>query len=156
MHLSTYILQTTLQVNGAKGMSGLRRSITLSGPVAVFFKGTFGTMLAQFMGHYPWYTVSNFLEVRVPVHKEVLLYTLLRAAAIGCIATIVSDCVTNGIRVVNTYRQTSSEPLTYTETVKRVIKEDGVMGLFTRGLSTKMIANCLNAIIFKVLLLLPW
>ena len=137
-------------------MSGLHRSIQLSGPVAVFFKGTVGTMVAQFMGHYPWYTVQNFLEVWVPVQEEAVLYTLVRAAAIGCVATIVSDCVTNGIHVVNTYRQTSSVPLSYSETVRRVIAEDGVVGLFTRGLGTKVIANCLNAIIFKVLLLHAW
>ena len=124
--------------------------------MAVFFKGTLGTMLAQFMGHYPWYSVQNFLEVWIPVQTEGVVYTILRAAVIGCLATVVSDCVTNGIRVVNTYRQTSNEPLTYSETVKRLVKEDGVVGLFTRGLGTKMIANCLNAIIFKVLLLLPW
>ena len=121
----------------------------------MFFKGTFGTMLAQFLGHYPWWYVHNFLEASIPL-QNVYVGNILRAAAIGCAATVVSDCVTNGIRVVNTYRQTSTESLTYQETVKRVIKEDGIVGLFTRGLSTKMIANCLNAIIFKVLLLLSW
>lgn len=149
------VLKTTMQVSGAKGLPALRRSIRLNGPREVFFKGTFGTMLAQFMGHYPWFAVHNFLEASIAVSDDPT-YTLLRAAAIGCTATIVSDCVTNSIRVVNTYRQTSNEDLTYGETIKRVVNEDGVVGLFTRGLSTKMIANCLNAIIFKVLLLMSW
>lgn len=149
------VLKTTLQVSGAKGLPGLRRAIHLHGPIAVFFKGTFGTMLAQFMGHYPWWSMHNFLEASIAVSDDAT-YTLLRAAAIGCLSTIVSDCLTNSIRVVNTYRQTSDENLTYGETIKRIVSEDGVVGLFTRGLSTKMIANCLNAIIFKVLLLMSW
>ena len=56
------------------------------------------------------------------------------------------------LKVVNTYRQTSAENLSYSDTVARVVKEGGVVALFTRGLGAKMLVNCLNSIVFKVLL----
>lgn len=39
------------------------------------------------------------------------------------------------------YRQTHKEKVPYAEAVRRVIAEDGLIGLFGRGLSTKIFAN---------------
>merc|ERR1719362_956467 len=47
------VFKTTLQVSGAKGLPALRERIRLHGSTEVFFKGTIGAMVAQFMGHYP-------------------------------------------------------------------------------------------------------
>jgi hypothetical protein len=38
-------------------------------------------------------------------------------------------------------RQTYHEPISYSKTVQLVVAKDGAMGLFGRGLKTRIIAN---------------
>lgn len=80
-----------------------------------------------------------------------LVGNLARNALIGFCATAVSDTCSNSIRVVKVYKQAHSESISYPEVVRRVIKEDGIGGLFGRGLSTKIIANGLQGLMFSVL-----
>ncbi len=49
------------------------------------------------------------------------------------------------------YRQTHAEHVSYPEAVKRVIQQDGVLGLMGRGLKTKIMANGLQGLMFSVL-----
>ena len=65
-------------------------------------------------------------------------------------AACVSDCVSNSIRVLKTTRQTSPTTLTYREAARQVIEQDGVRGLFGRGLKTRLATNALQAAIFTV------
>ena len=159
------VLKTTLQVNGQSGIQDLRSKVSEQGAMAVFFRGTAAMMLAQFMGHYPWFAMSNFLQIHLSEHLfqdlfqkvfffQVSLATsgLWRAALIGIVSSITSDVLTNCIRVVGTYRQTSSQDLSYSQTVSLLLKEGGFNALLFRGLGTKMIVNCLNSIVFSVLL----
>jgi hypothetical protein len=146
------VLKTALQVGGRGALAETRRKVVRLGVFATFFNGAVATMVAQFLGHWPWWTASNALEQWVPRAEGAQAVALLRAACIGCAASILSDAITNSIRVVNTFRQTSEEDLTYGESVRRVIAEGGVIGLFTRGLGAKMLVNCLNSIVFKVLI----
>lgn len=43
--------------------------------------------------------------------------------------------------VLQVYRQTNTEHVSYPEAIKRVIAEDGFAGLMGRGLTTKIFAN---------------
>ena len=49
------------------------------------------------------------------------------------------------------YKQANTEAISYPESIKRVISEDGVMGLFGRGLQTKIISNGFQGLMFSVL-----
>ena len=51
--------------------------------------------------------------------------------------SVVSDTISNSLRVVKTTRQTYSHVVSYPEVVKHVIEKDGVMGLLGRGLKTR-------------------
>jgi hypothetical protein len=53
--------------------------------------------------------------------------------------------------VIKVYKQANTEAISYPEALKRVIKEDGVMGLMGRGLQTKIIANGMQGLMFSVL-----
>mmetsp|Transcript_29005 Transcript_29005/g.46575 ORF Transcript_29005/g.46575 Transcript_29005/m.46575 type:complete len:98 (+) Transcript_29005:819-1112(+) len=64
---------------------------------------------------------------------------------------VCSDCCSNSIRVIKTVKQTSTVPITYTAAAKQVIDKDGVMGLLGRGLKTRIMANGMQGIMFKVL-----
>ena len=74
----------------------------------------------------------------------------LRRALVGVLSSLVSDVCSNAIRVLKTYKQTSIEPIGYTEAASRIIVKDGLTGLLFRGLSSKLAANSINAILFTV------
>ena len=76
---------------------------------------------------------------------------LARNAAIGATASIVSDCVSNSLRVVKTVKQTNADAsLGYGDVVKQIIAKDGVKGLFGRGLQTRMLTNVMQSMVFSV------
>lgn len=79
------------------------------------------------------------------------LKQLARNGAIGFCSSVVSDTVSNSLRVIKTTRQTFSEAVTYPEVVRHVIKQDGVMGLLGRGLKTRIIANGIQGLLFSIL-----
>eukprot|EP00939_MAST-03C_sp_MAST-3C-sp1_P003146 g3146.t1 len=146
------VLKTNMQANGRDAMPMIRRHVEKEGAYSVFFKGTVATIVATWAGHYPWFATANQLDsmLAVPAKKNVLL-SLLRNAFIGCVASAVSDIVSNSIRVVNAYRQVHPDDLTYSEAVQRILEEGGPRALFLRGLSVKVFANMLNSIVFNVL-----
>lgn len=144
-------LKTSLQVNGPDGLSRLQQKVATGG-VGVLWGGCFGAYAATFVGHYPWFYVFNFLDARVPKPAANRpLMRLVRNAGIGLCAGIVSDCVSNSIRVLKTVVQTSDTPLTYMQAALLVMEQDGPMGLLLRGLSVKIISNGISSIMFTVL-----
>ena len=61
-----------------------------------------------------------------------------------------SDVVSNVIRVLKTTVQTAEVSISYTEAAKQVIEKEGVIGLFTRGLGTRLLTNGIQASLFSV------
>ena len=80
-----------------------------------------------------------------------LLQTLLRQAVIGFTASVVSDSISNSLRVVKTYRQVHERRVSYMEAAQAVIAVDGLRGLFGRGLKTRILANGLQGLMFSIL-----
>ena len=72
------------------------------------------------------------------------------AACVG--ASAVSDVSSNSIRVLKVYKQTNANTkLTYIECAREIVAKDGVVGLFGRGLTTKLISNGIQGAMFSVL-----
>jgi hypothetical protein len=144
-------LKTTLQAQGSRGTALLRQRIRTDG-VGSLWWGAFATAAATFVGHYPWFAVYNFLsETITEPSRQQIGWWLLRAAFIGFCASVVSDTISNSLRVVKTYRQVNDTRISYTEAARQVIRQDGRLGLFGRGLKTRIIANGLQGIIFSIL-----
>ncbi len=142
-------MHASRQVEGRDGIKKLLNKARISGPSA-FFQGSIASASATFVGHYPWFFVYNYLSEHLPRGTDTVS-KLSRSALIGFCASAVSDTCSNSIRVVKVYKQSNTEQLSYPEVVRRVIKEDGVGGLFGRGLSTKIVANGLQGLMFSVL-----
>jgi len=140
-------VKTMMQVEGSKGMDKLRAKYRAGG-IPVFYHGALATSAASFLGHYPWFTTSNCLQASVPV-PDGRAKKLMRNAGIGFCATLVSDTTSNSLRVVKTYRQTNAA-LPYAECVKEIVAQDGYMGLFGRGLKTRLAANGVQGAMFSV------
>lgn len=97
-----------------------------------------------------WFGTYNFLQDHI-AEPEGILAQLLRQAFIGFCASVVSDTVSNSLRVVKTYRQVHERRIGYWEAAEAVIATDGIKGLFGRGLKTRILANGLQGLMFSVL-----
>ena len=75
----------------------------------------------------------------------------MRRAFIGFVASVVSDSISNSLRVVKTYRQVNETRIGYTDAARAVLSSDGVRGLLGRGLKTRILANGLQGLMFSVL-----
>ncbi|KAM7222514.1 mitochondrial carrier [Rhypophila decipiens] len=145
-------LKTTLQTQGARGTALLRRRIKKDGITSLWW-GAIATALATFVGNYPWFATYNTLDGAIPPPSkdDELLLWLLRLAFIGFVASVVSDSVSNSLRVVKTYRQVNDVEVSYTQAATNVIRADGIVGLFGRGLKTRILCNGLQGLLFSIL-----
>jgi hypothetical protein len=141
--------KTTLQVSGKDGLTQLFAKVKTKG-LPVFWYGSLAAASATFVGHYPWFFTYNLLNEYLPRYED-RLSQLGRSAFIGFWSSAISDTCSNSIRVIKVYKQANEEAITYPQALRRVIAESGVLGLFGRGLQTKIVANGLQGLMFSVL-----
>lgn len=144
--------KTILQVEGKDGLKLLGKKVRAGGPT-VLYHGALAASGATFAGHFPWFYTHNQLNELLPkpAPDAPIWHTLGRYAFMGFTASVVSDTVSNSIRVVKTTKQTCTTPITYPSAVKMVVQEDGLAGLFGRGLKTRILANGIQGLVFSVL-----
>merc|ERR1711990_395050 len=130
-------LKTTLQTDGANGMNLLREKLQTGG-FRTFYNGGLGAVMANIVGYYPWFATYNTLEEYLP-----------KKDAQGNDFTGVQKL---GRRALMVYKQTNANTqLTYIECAREIVAKDGVVGLFGRGLTTKLISNGIQGAMFSVL-----
>ena len=146
--------KTILQVEGKQGLSQLNNKFRIAGGIPkgipIFWYGALGSASATFIGHYPWFFTYNYLQEKIP-KQDSMLGNISKNAFIGFSASAVSDTCSNSIRVLKTYRQTNIKQISYTESIKEIIKKDGITSLFGRGLKTKIISNGIQGALFSIL-----
>ncbi|OCH85854.1 mitochondrial carrier [Obba rivulosa] len=142
-------LKTTLQTQGKAGWAILRARIKRYG-IGTLWYGAVATAAATFVGHYPWFGTYNYLSDHLP-QPNTVLEKLIRQAFIGFSASVISDTISNSLRVVKTYRQVNETRIGYFAAAEAVIAQDGLRGLFGRGLKTRILANGLQGLMFSVL-----
>ena len=112
------------------------------------YGGALGASCATLVGHYPWFATNNVLEGAVPDVGPRL--KLARRALIGFVCSAVSDTVSNSIRVVKVYVQTSKVPIGYAAAVSEVLAARGLGGLLWSGLPAKLLCNGISSVVFSV------
>ena len=142
-------LKTTLQAEGGRGAKLLVAKMGTQSPV-VLWHGAVAAASATAVGHFPWFYTFNLLQAVLPQYEETTK-KLMRNAGIGFTASVVSDTISNSLRVVKTVRQTFPQNISYSEVVRMVVQKDGVTGLFGRGLRTRIMANGMQGLMFSVL-----
>lgn len=143
--------KTSKQVHGSDGTHILKIKYGSQG-IPGLYQGAMATSLATIVGHYPWFITFNYLNEYLPKadYKENLFLALARNASIGFCSSLTSDIASNSIRVVKTYKQTHPETISYKKTIQEIITKDGINGLFFRGLTTKILTNGIQGIVFSV------
>ncbi|KAJ7591518.1 mitochondrial carrier domain-containing protein [Mycena floridula] len=142
-------LKTTLQTQGKPGLQILKNRIKMYGIGSLWY-GALATAAATFVGNYPWSATYSYLDGNLPVTDDLFL-DVCRSALMGFAASVVSDTVSNSLRVVKTYRQVNETRIGYLDAAAAVIASDGLIGLFGRGLKTRILANGLQGLMFSVL-----
>lgn len=143
-------MKTTMQVQGKEGLVNLRAKMAKSGP-RVLYHGGLGAFGATYVGHFPWFFTFNFLDEKVPKYEDSTFKKFGRNACIGFCSSAVSDSCSNSIRVLKTTRQTYEVPISYGDAAKEIIAKEGLMGLFGRGLQTRILANGMQGMMFTVI-----
>ncbi|GAA5951846.1 hypothetical protein JCM3765_003134 [Sporobolomyces pararoseus] len=153
-------LKTTMQTEGnSKALVVLKERVKRYGP-GTLWSGAWATAAANFVGSFPWFATYNYLSLHLPTPSEdpsihshfgFVMLKLSRQALIGFVSSVVSDTISNSLRVVKTYRQTAEEDVGYRQATREILKKEGPKGLFGRGLKTRLLANGLQGIIFSVL-----
>lgn len=140
--------KTTKQVEGQAGLTILVQKVRVHG-ITKLWHGSLGAMSATWVGHFPWFFTNNYLTKTLPKFDfENGKY--VRNAFIGFCSSVISDSISNSLRVVKTTKQTSVEPITYPQAVQQILAKDGYVGLFGRGLKTRIATNGLQGMIFSV------
>ena len=170
--------KTAMQVEGEDGMKQLISLVQEEGP-GPLYNGALAQAAATAAGHFPWFLTYNFVDKTLPLvsASDDLLLSLGRAAFLGLCASSVSDITSNSLRVIKTTKQTArlgnvesrdqstgkeqetisktktenGDDVSYREIVQMIIENDGLAGLFGRGLKTRLLTNAIQGALFSVL-----
>jgi hypothetical protein len=142
-------IKTNMQVQGKEGFKNVITKVKTNGP-QVLFHGSLASASATWVGHFPWFATYNTLQEKIPKTDDPFK-KLARQALIGFTSTCVSDTLSNSIRVVKVYKQSNTTTISYPEIVKEIVTKEGMIGLFGRGLKTKLLANGFQGLMFSVL-----
>jgi hypothetical protein len=173
--------KTAMQVEGSEGLKNLWNLTTTEGPAPLYqgaLASAAATAVGHFPW-FTTYNYLNQVVPEV-VASDDLLLSLARSAFLGFCSSCVSDVSSNSLRVIKTTKQTarlsrqkpqgdnqddnsnnkndtngsSSTPTTdisYGEVVRLIIEQDGLAGLFGRGLQTRLLTNSIQGAVFSVL-----
>jgi hypothetical protein len=149
-------LKTMAQVEGANAPAVLRSKLALLGPRRTLFAGAAGAAGAHAASFWPWFTVHNALQARVPRSQQDgaagWAAFAMRAAGIGLAASAVSDATSNALHVLKTRKQTAPAAMSYPQAFRAAAAGGGVLrGVLLRGLGTKMCASAANGVLFTIL-----
>ena len=144
--------KTVLQVDGVSGFH-LLLTRCKAGELSILYQGSTTVALLTAVGHYPWFFTHNTLD-RLIDKPVGFVGTLIRSAFIGFVSSAISDTVSNCIRVVKTVKQSMAikyaDNFSYRQVISKVINEGGFQGLFFRGLTTRIIGNGIQSIVFTI------
>lgn len=101
--------KTSKQVYGTDGLKMLLKKFQTNG-ISTFYQGGIASASATVVGHYPWFVTNNYLDFYIPKYDwgTDRAKALIRSAFIGFCCTMVSDTISNSIRVIKTVKQTAA------------------------------------------------
>lgn len=153
------VMKTVSQCDGKAGYAKLLVRVFREGQVGLLYTGAAALFLATLLGHYPWFLTFNYLTLAWPeVPGSSRLQGLVRIAVIGFLSSAASDVASNPLRVIKVSKQSrdatrdanSDEGSSYVEIVRSIVKQEGVFAMLTRGLTTRLLINALQSIVFTV------
>jgi hypothetical protein len=142
-------LKTTWQVHGSSAKKMFNRRLHVSGPTELW-AGSYALFTCQLMAKLPWWGVYNLIMGfwSQPSSPTTLV---IRNGLAGMLGQMASDGVTNSIRVLKVKRQATVEGEGYLADAEGIVQQDGVSGLFLRGLGGRLLLGSIHGAVFAVL-----
>ena len=140
-------LDIFLQVEGKKGIQSLKNKVNNKG-VRVLYYGLTPWITSNFISTFCWYNIHNYLDDKFKDKCKEGLEFNIKNGVIGLSASVVSDTITNPLRILKIYKQSNTNEVSYTETYKNIIKTRGPSELFLRGLKTRLMIHGLQNVFF--------
>ncbi len=143
--------KTVLQVDSREGFRELMRKVR-AGKLYLLYEGAIASALSSSLSNWPWFYVYRKLTILCQNRNYLVDQKLIQNAIIGFLASVVSDTTTNVFRVIKTNKQSLARKRSvgYGEAIREILAIDGVIGLFGRGLLSKLLANAIQSVVFTV------
>ena len=142
-------LDIFLQVEGKKGVQTLKNKVNSQG-VRVLYYGLTPWITSNFISTFSWYNTHNYLDNKFKNYGKEGVEFNIKNGLIGLSASIVSDTITNPLRILKIYKQSNTSQVSYTETYKNIIETRGASELFLRGLKTRLMIHGLQNVFFTI------
>lgn len=143
--------KSSLQVNGSNGINIIRERIKMDG-LKTLYNGSMASGFSTMVGHFPWFFTYNYLNETFPKENyNNSLEIVCRSALIGFSSSSCSDIISNSLRVIKVNKQVSNKNDSYKKVINDIITKDKISGLMTRGLTSKIITNGIQGMVFTVL-----
>jgi hypothetical protein len=112
----------------------------LEGDISALYVGSLATILTTITAYYPWFITHNILDQYFIIRNSTFGF-LVRSSIIGFLSSAVSDFLSNSLRVIKIVKQSSGNILSYEAVIRKIYAESGLIGLFGRGLFTRILTN---------------
>ena len=143
-------LDIFLQVEGKNGIKILKDKVNNHG-VKVLYYGLTPWITYNFVSTFTWFKVHNYLDDKFKNKCKDGIEFNIKNGLIGLGSSIVSDTITNPLRILKIYKQSNTSEISYAETYKNIIKTRGASEFFIRGLKTRLMIHGLQNMFFVVI-----
>tara|TARA_B100001142_G_C14172645_1_gene592879 strand:- start:178 stop:978 length:801 start_codon:yes stop_codon:yes gene_type:complete len=141
-------LDVFLQVEGNKGINTLYNKTKDHG-IKVLYYGASPWILNNFVGTFSWFGVHNYLNDKYK--NKFNNHFNIKHGIIGLSSSIVTDIITNPLRILKIYKQSNEKNIGYKTTINNIITERGISELLFRGLKTRLIIHGIQSVFFTVI-----
>jgi hypothetical protein len=141
-----------MQIRGFERGTRLMASRVQVAGVRGLWHGSAATAAAAFAMHFPFFLTVNYASGALPplAADATVVDSAARNGGVGFAAAVAADASSNAFKVVATTQQTSRLVVGAQHVVGRIVGEEGVLGLVTRGLKTRMLNNALQGAFFVI------
>lgn len=139
----------SVQVDGNKAIPNLKNKIKNHG-IGALWHGTMMGLTYQAVSHFPWFATYNALDASLP-HYDNSVLNQARHGFVGATASAAACLVSNPFKTLRVYRQTHPEAISYKQATQEIMRQDGIRGMFGRGLKARLIAQILQGTTFNML-----
>ena len=140
-------LDVMLQVEGKSGYKILKDKIKNDG-IRVLYHGSTLWSISNLVGNFGWFMSYSVLNKYNIEYNNI--DSNIRNALLGFTCSSISDLLTNPLRVLKLNRQSNIYSISYYDIYKNIVCEHGFLGLWGRGLFTRIFTHGIQGSVFMV------
>jgi hypothetical protein len=143
-------LDVMLQVEGRSGYKILYNKVKTTGIRTLYYGGGMWTAM-KFADSFIWFGTYDYLEKKFQNKNNNIIMNNINHGLKGIVSSSISDIILNPMRSLKIYKQSNQQRISYSESVKNIVKNEGFSNLFFRGLKTRLLTNGIQSAVFVIL-----